>query len=79
MAAAGFSLELELAYPNPYVLVERVLQRYEAYEEEWDKITAQEDFGKRVKDGLIIPKQAFDELTQPLSAWLNGAASPVCP
>lgn len=79
VAAAGFSLELELAYPNPYVLVERVLQRYEAYEEEWDKITAQEDFGKRVKDGLIIPKQAFDELTQPLSAWLNGAASPVCP
>lgn len=60
--AAGFNIPLTPATPQPYELARQVLERYESVEDEWAKITAEEGFDKRVKNGEIVPKVLFESL-----------------
>lgn len=60
--AAGFSVPLTPDSPQPYELTRILLDRYEAVEEEWALLTADPDFDKKVKDGLIVPNKLFGSL-----------------
>jgi hypothetical protein len=62
--AAGFSIPLKPEHPQPYELVKRVVARYEAHEEAWAAITAEDGFSKKVKEGKIVPQALFDQLVE---------------
>lgn len=64
LQAAGFSQELKPGSPQPYTLVQDLLNRYEAVEDEWIRLSTSEDFLEKVKKGELVPQKAYAELVK---------------
>jgi hypothetical protein len=62
--AAGFAITLKETDPHPFELVKRLVDRYEALEQGWEGVVSEPSFAKNAKDGVIVPKDVFEDLAQ---------------
>lgn len=62
LKAAGFAWNLRPGDPNPYSLVEMILERYESVESSWLRIIEEPNFDKGVASGAINPFELYQNL-----------------
>jgi hypothetical protein len=60
--AAGFAWTLSPGDPNPYSLIETILERYESVESIWKTIVSEPGFDRGVAEGTINPKDIYQNL-----------------
>ena len=60
--AAGFAWPLNVGDPNPYSLIETILERYESVESVWKTIISEPGFDKGVASGIIKSKDLYQNL-----------------
>jgi len=60
--AAGFAWPLNVGDPNPYSLIETILERYESVESVWETIISEPGFDKGVASGIIKSRDLYQNL-----------------